>query len=191
MTNDGYTDPQDPTQLYVDASVCPVCGAIVHDRQVHADWHAQPNNTRRNVTMTSVFKSDEDRQDCIEWVMECYRDAESLVYQYPIGQLIDHAERLPEGTPPIRELIFSAPKEYLDTLPEKVVDGLKFLGTAAGRIVYDTPEILWAFAKAVGIDGEVGERLDEQYARERAAEADPDSPINRMRRRYQEMKQQS
>ena len=57
--------------------------------------------------------------------------------------------------------------------------------------MYDTPEILWAFAKAVGIDGEVGERLDKQYARERAAEADPDSPINRMRRRYQEMKQQS
>ena len=141
--------------------------------------------------MTSVFKSDEDRQDCIEWVMQCYRDAKSLGDQYPIGQLIDHAERLPEGTPPIRELIFSAPKEYLDTLPEEVVDGLKFLGTAAGHIVYDTPGILWAFAKAVGIDDEVGEHLDEQEARERVISEDPNSPTNRMRRRYQEMKQQS
>jgi hypothetical protein len=61
--------------------------------------------------MTSVFKSDEDRQECIEAVMRCYRDAEALVYQYPIDDLIDYAENLPEGTPPIRDLIFSAPKE--------------------------------------------------------------------------------
>lgn len=32
--------PRDPTQLCVDVSVCPVCGAVVRDRQVHADWHA-------------------------------------------------------------------------------------------------------------------------------------------------------
>ena len=51
MTNDGYTDPQDPTQLYVDVSVCPVCGAIVHDRQVHADWHAQLNPTQGGTSL--------------------------------------------------------------------------------------------------------------------------------------------
>ena len=32
--------PRDPTQLCVDVSVCRVCGAVVRDRQVHADWHA-------------------------------------------------------------------------------------------------------------------------------------------------------
>ena len=104
----------------------------------------------------------------------------------PHRQAVDYAERLPEGTPPIRELIFSAPKEYLDTLPEEVVDGLKFLGTAAGQIVYDTPEICGHSRRPLGIDVEVKEHLYEQDASDRAAEEDPDSPINRMRRRYQE-----
>jgi hypothetical protein len=31
--------PDSPDDLYVTVDVCPKCGAIVHDTQLHDDWH--------------------------------------------------------------------------------------------------------------------------------------------------------
>ena len=79
-------------------------------------------NPTRGSRCSSPFKSDEDRQGAVHLdlvVAALPGRGGDLVYEYPIGQLIDHAEMLPEGTPPIRELIFSAPKEYLDTRPRR------------------------------------------------------------------------
>ena len=76
-------------------------------------------------------------------------------------------------------------------LPSReLIEGLERLQEAASFIVRYGPDILWAYAKAVGIDAEVKEHLDERDTSDRAAEENPDSLINRMRRRYKELKQQ-
>ena len=93
--------------------------------------------------MTSIYESHIDRDEDVDNVVECIEDLAELEWKFPIGTIMDSAQNL----------------------PQEVRDGLEKLQQAVGMLVSDGPDLLWAFAKAMGITDKVGPRLEQtRYA---------------------------
>jgi hypothetical protein len=93
--------------------------------------------------MTSIDESWSDRDMDAENVVECIEDLAELGWKFPVGQIIDSAQNL----------------------PQEIRNGLEELQRACAVLVCDGPDILWAFAKAMEITDDVGQRLEARYVR--------------------------
>ena len=108
----------------------------VHARNKKGGKHL-PHQPKRK-QMTSIYESHIDRDEDVDNVVECIEDLAELEWKFPIGTIMDSAQNL----------------------PQEVRDGLEKLQQAVGMLVFDGPDILWAFAKAMEITDKVGQRLE-------------------------------
>jgi hypothetical protein len=109
--------------------------------------------------------TDTDYDDTLGWADECLLDLQQVADTLPLGYLQDYAAA--------------------NGFSQEIRDGLDKLMAAACVLTYDGPDVIDAFAKAAGMYDELMRRERERKEQERAREADPNSMINQLRRKYQ------